>query len=166
MKILILGVGNILLKDEGIGVHVIRKLQENYEFPENVEVVDGGTLGLYLTAKLEEGFDLVIVVDAIKTEDKPGSVYKFSLNDIPYKFPNKISPHEIGLFETLTLVQLKGTEFKTMIFGIVPKEIKTWGMEYSEELEEGVNKVVKMILEALKEMKIDFKVKKLNYVLD
>ncbi|MDH5720587.1 MAG: HyaD/HybD family hydrogenase maturation endopeptidase [Spirochaetia bacterium] len=153
MKILILGVGNILLKDEGIGVHIIRKLQAEYEFPKNVEVLDGGTLGMYLTGKLEEGFDLVIVVDAILTDDIPGSVYRFSLNDIPYKFPNKVSPHEIGLFETLTLVQLRGIEFQTIIFGIVPKEIKAWGMEYSEELEDGANKIVEMILDELKELK-------------
>ncbi|MDH5718395.1 MAG: HyaD/HybD family hydrogenase maturation endopeptidase [Spirochaetia bacterium] len=156
MKILILGVGNILLKDEGIGVHIINKLNEQYKFPDNVEILDGGTLGLYLMPKLEEGFDIVMVIDALKTEDKPGSIYRFSMEDIPYKFPNKISPHEIGLFETLTLVQLRGIEFKTIIFGIVPREIKAWGMDFSIELKDAVNKVMGMILNELKEIGISY----------
>lgn len=141
MKILVLGVGNILLKDEGIGVHVLEKLRERNALPENVTLQDGGTLGLGLMPMLEEGYDHIIVLDAIKADDVPGSIYRFSLTDLANTPRARISPHEIGLLETLTLANLNDIQFETTIIGIVPDEVKMWGMELSPTLESRLEEI-------------------------
>ena len=74
-RIVVLGVGNILLKDEGVGVRVIEKLQGQYTLPENVRVVDGGTQGLWLLSTIQEA-DHLIVVDAVLGGDEPGTIYR------------------------------------------------------------------------------------------
>ncbi len=87
-RILVLGIGNILLSDEGAGIRVIEKLQERYEFPENVSVLDGGTLGLSLLGVISE-VDHLIVVDAVRNGGKPGSLYRMEGNDLPKRIHSK-----------------------------------------------------------------------------
>jgi len=77
----ILGVGNLLLSDEGVGVHVANKLME-MDLPAGVEVIEGGTDGFRLM-NVVTGADRLIVVDAVKGESPPGSIYRFDINDVP-----------------------------------------------------------------------------------
>ncbi|HAP67189.1 MAG TPA: hydrogenase HupD, partial [Nitrospinae bacterium] len=81
-KILILGIGNILLKDEGVGVKVIERLKRDYKFPSNIELIDGGTAGFGLIDLLE-GAEHLIIVDAVQGNDEPGSIYRFKFEDMP-----------------------------------------------------------------------------------
>ncbi len=119
MKILVLGLGNILLHDEGIGVRVIERLRTAYTWPDNVIVLDGGTLGLDLLAYLEEA-TRVIVVDAVNAGKEPGTLIRLVNDEIPAFLGPKVSPHQVGLQDLLALARLRGH---------FPEEVILWGVQ-------------------------------------
>ena len=80
-KIGILGVGNLIVGDEGFGVHAVRYLEEHYEFPDNVLILDGGTAGIYMSPFLEE-CDPVLVIDVVDIDAEPGSMHYYSSEDV------------------------------------------------------------------------------------
>ncbi|HEX9075633.1 MAG TPA: HyaD/HybD family hydrogenase maturation endopeptidase [Anaerolineae bacterium] len=107
MKTLVLGLGNILLQDEGAGVRVVERLQAEYVFPNDVTVLDGGTLGLDLLHVLEES-DRAVVVDAVRSDKEPGALVRLRNAEIPAFLGPKVSPHQVGLQDLLGLAQLRG----------------------------------------------------------
>ena len=116
-KIVILGIGNILLSDEGIGVHVANELFKRV-LPENVSVVEGGTDGFRLLNVITEA-DRLIVIDAVRGEGEPGSIYRFDIDDVkrcPSGF--KTSVHQIGILEVIDLSGLIGQTPHTTIIGV------------------------------------------------
>ncbi len=117
-KIAIVGLGNLLLADEGFGVHLVRFLKENYEFS-NVDVLDGGTTGFQLIEHFMI-YENLIFVDALRVNDKPGSVYRFPLSEVPPNITFVSSVHEIGLGDILGHVKLMGMEKNAIVVGIVP----------------------------------------------
>jgi hydrogenase maturation protease len=117
---LVMGLGNILLSDEGIGVRVIEHLLEQYDFPEEVLVMDGGTLGLDLLPYLEEASRLV-VVDAVQARKPPGTLIRLTGRQIPiFLDASKVSPHQEGLQDLLAVAMLKG---------YLPGEVIFWGAQ-------------------------------------
>ena len=142
MRTAILGVGNLLLKDEGIGVHVAQAL-ERLPLPPNVEVFDCGT-SIEL-AHLVEGFDRLIVIDAAKTRSNPGTIHHFSPEEIEQGRAPLLSGHEFGLPQTLCASALGRMPKEILIIGIEPKEID-WGLGLSEELEDKIQKIVQDVL--------------------
>ena len=104
-KILILGVGNLLLKDEGVGIHVIRAL-ENEELPPNVSLMDGGTGGLHLIAWIQD-YDRIIMVDATLDDNPPGTI-RLIRPRYATDFPPLMSAHEIGLRDMIEAMVLTG----------------------------------------------------------
>jgi hydrogenase maturation protease len=117
---LVLGLGNILLSDEGVGVRVIEHLLEQYDFPEGVLVIDGGTLGLDLLPYLEEASRLV-VVDAVQARKPPGTLIRLTGKEIPiFLDAAKVSPHQEGLQDLLAVAMLKG---------YLPSEVIFWGAQ-------------------------------------
>ena len=135
MKTLIFGAGNLLLSDEGFGVHAIRYLEENYTFPETVELYDGGTLGIMVTHKLEEA-ERVFVLDVVEAAGSPGDILRFTKEDIMLnRLPMKLSPHQIGIQEVLFLSELRGTCPKEVtIIGAIPQSLEP-GAELTPLLE-------------------------------
>jgi hydrogenase maturation protease len=125
MKTLIFGAGNLLLSDEGFGVHAIRYLEENYAFPDTVELYDGGTLGIMVTHKLEEA-ERVYVLDVVDTAGSPGDIFSFSKDDIMLnRLPVKLSPHQIGIQEVLFLAEMRGTcPQEVTIIGAIPQSLE------------------------------------------
>jgi len=107
MKILVLGLGNILLQDEGLGCRVIERLQSEYIFPAEVTVLDGGTLGLDLLGLIEDSAR-VIIIDALRSNLAPGALMRLCNQDIPAFLGPKMSPHQIGLQDLLGLAMLRG----------------------------------------------------------
>jgi len=108
MKILILGAGNLLLSDEGFGIHFIRHLEENYKLPDNVELFDAGTMGIMVTHKIEEA-ECVYIIDVIAADGKPGTCLRYSKEDFMLKrIPVKMSPHQIGIQEMLLVSEMRG----------------------------------------------------------
>lgn len=105
VNILVLGIGNILLEDEGIGVHVVERLQARYDLPENVVALDGGTSGMTLLDDLA-ACEHLLVVDCGRLDLPPGSVREFIGDAVPAFFQQRISPHQIGLSDLLAAAAL------------------------------------------------------------
>jgi len=146
IKIVVLGMGNMLLKDEGIGVHVVHALQR-VPSPSNVvlEVVDGGTLP---DAPFSLGeVDKLIVVDAVQGGGKPGAIYRFRPEDIRLDDRILTSLHQISLLENLWMTERFGQKPKeVVIIGIEPKDMN-WGLELSAKLQQRVPRMIKVVLE-------------------
>lgn len=148
-RIMVLGVGNILLKDEGVGVRVIERLRENYSFPENVELYDGATAGLDLLPVME-GVDNLIVVDTVKTTEEPGAIFRFTLEDINVKVPYKTSLHQIGMIEVFAIAEALDKKIgPTVIIGIQPEDMTPWGLELTPTIEAKVPELMSMVLKEL-----------------
>jgi len=128
MNILVLGLGNILLQDEGIGVRVIQRLQADYIFPDDVIALDGGTLGLDLLQYIEET-PRIVIVDAVKAGKEPGTLIRLVNDEIPAFLGPKVSPHQIGLQDLLGLAKLRGH---------FPDEVILWGAQ-AEHLAPGLD---------------------------
>jgi len=145
-KIAIVGIGNLLLKDEGGGVHVAHTLQK-VALPPGVEVIDGGTspeLMPYIA-----GAARLIVIDAMETGDEPGSVYRLRLDELDIESARATSTHEINLIAELTLMRLMGEALpETVVIGIQPAEISL-STELSPKLEEKIPEIVRLILKEI-----------------
>jgi hydrogenase maturation protease len=146
--IVILGVGNLLLSDEGVGVHVAHKLME-MDLPAGVEVIEGGTDGFRLMNVVTEA-ERLIVVDAVKGGSPPGSIYRFDIKDAPSS-PDayKTSVHQIGILEIVHLSELIGQTPETTVIGVEPKSLEM-GMALSPEVQEKIPKIIELILEEVK----------------
>ena len=148
MKIAVVGVGNILLKDEGIGVKVVKELESKFSFPANVTLIDGGTAGHHLVNMLA-GFDLIIVIDAVQGGEKPGTIFRFTLDQIPFELNTHLSVHQVSVLEALNQVTLLGENQKVIFVGIEPEDISPWGMELTPVIEEKKPELKKLVLEEL-----------------
>ena len=148
MKIAIVGVGNILLKDEGIGVRVVQQLESSYSFPPGIALIDGGTAGPHLL-DLFSDYDDIIVIDAVKGGEKPGTIYKFRLDQISSDTTTNLSIHQMGVLEVLSEARLLGKEPQVTFIGIEPQEISAWGMELSPVIEQKIPEMISLILKEL-----------------
>ncbi len=154
-RIVVLGVGNILLKDEGVGVRVIEKLQGQYTLPENVRVVDGGTQGLWLLSTIQEA-DHLIVVDAVLGGDEPGTIYRLTKDDLPKGLRVKQSAHDSDLVEALNLCALLEAEPKSVVVvGIEPADIQPFGVDLTEKIAVKVDELVLRVLDELKALGVE-----------
>lgn len=149
-KVLVLGCGNILLRDEGIGVRVIEQLQEQFTFSDNVDVVDGGVRGLILTDMISQS-DHVIVVDAVVNGGEPGTLYRLDGDDLKLSLAFKNSVHDMDLLETMCCCELiTGKRPSAVIVGIEPKDYQcSPSLDISEEL---TSRIPEMMDMALKEV--------------
>ena len=151
LDVLVLGVGNILLGDEGAGIAAVQELVDRYRLPPEVEVVDGGTMGLELLPYLDDRSHLLIV-DAMRTGQVPGTTSRLSLEDPPSYFRSKISPHQLGLSEVLAVAAMTGTlPPNVVLFGIEPQSLDT-GLGLSGPVREQLPRLVEQVaaeLEAL-----------------
>jgi hydrogenase maturation protease len=118
-RILLMGLGNILLQDEGLGVRALERLTDNYALPAEVEAVDGGTMGLDLLPYLEQVSDLLIM-DAVQTGQPPGTLVRLEGEAIRAALSLKMSMHQVGLQELLAVSDLQGA---------LPPRVVVWGME-------------------------------------
>jgi hydrogenase maturation protease len=151
MKIVILGVGNILLKDEGVGVRVVKELEKNYSFPSHVELIDGGTAGHHLI-NLVRDFDEIIVIDAVEGGETPGTLYRFCLDQITFEIPTALSIHEVGVLEVLSQLKLLDKTPRVTFIGIEPRDISPWGMDLSPVIEEKIPEMMELVLKELEEL--------------
>lgn len=149
-KILILGVGNILLRDEGLGVRAVEKIGGEYTLPDDVEVMDGGTLGLTLIPYLE-GREAVFIIDAVDRGGRPGEIFRIESEDIDdFYNARKLSAHQIGLREVLALSRLQNALPKRVcLFGIQPQMVDV-GLDLSEAVSSRLGELIEMLLEEVK----------------
>jgi hydrogenase maturation protease len=146
---LVLGIGNLIMSDDGIGVCVVQKLQQRYCFPDNVKVVDGGTLGLDLLPMLENITHL-IMVDAVETGGKPGTCVRLTGQELPIALETKLSPHQMGLKDLLAVSELMGHSPREMVLiGVQPGSI-AMDTELTPEVKAQLETLIKIVLEELK----------------
>ncbi|MGD9285729.1 MAG: HyaD/HybD family hydrogenase maturation endopeptidase, partial [Desulfobacterales bacterium] len=124
VNVMVLGIGCTLYSDEGFGVRVVEKMQREYQFPENVLLVDGGVLGINLLGVISKPQHL-IVVDAIRNQGKPGDLYRLAGDAIPERIRAKNSLHQVDFLEALTLCQALDHVPETVIVGVEPEDIDT-----------------------------------------
>jgi hydrogenase maturation protease len=149
-KTVIIGVGNLILKDEGVGIHVVKELEKR-ELPCRVEVVDGGTATMELLSTLLEA-ERIIIIDALKAGEEPGSIYRVVPNDLIHETERPLSLHQVGLLEVLGMARQLGGHGEVVIIGVEPKEI-SWGMELTPEVKARVPKVIEVVFNELKGLK-------------
>lgn len=157
--IMIMGVGNLLLTDEGFGIHTIQLMEERYEFPQNVSLVDGGVLGLNLLGVISEA-DHLIVIDAIKNGEAPGSMYRIDGKAIPERVRAKNSLHQVDLLETLTLCQALDKTPETVILGVEPEDIESLSIDLTPTTKVKVENIIEMVLAELDRLGVSYKVKR------
>jgi hydrogenase maturation protease len=150
-KVLILGVGNLLLKDDGFGVHLINSLKDTV-FPENIKVLEAGTVSHQLIPLLHE-VDFLIVIDVVEAGDTPGSLFRFSPDDMKFASVQKVSLHQISLIDVLHMAELTGRKPRTVIIGVQPRDVSSWSLELSDELKAVIPRVRELVFEELKKNK-------------
>ena len=144
----IIGIGNILLQDDGVGVHVIKQL-ENEMLPSTIELVDGGTstldmLGFFLD------FKKVIVVDCLRAGLKPGTIYKIKPEDIMNYKKENLSIHDVQILDVVKMANMMNKYPEVIIFGIEPEKIDL-DLEMTQTM---ISKIPEIVLNIKKELKI------------
>jgi hydrogenase maturation protease len=154
MSILILGLGNILLEDEGIGVRTVEALQAGWRLPDSVVTVDGGTAGMDLLDTIA-GHPHIIVVDAVRTGAEPGSIVVLEGDAVPAFFKGRVSPHQIGLSDMLAALRLQDEEPESVtVIGCVPFSMRTT-LDLSPAMAARLPDMVAGVLAALARLGVD-----------
>jgi len=133
MRAVVLGVGNILLSDEGVGVHAVNALASRYELPPEVEVIDGGTSAMDCLDRIASA-DLLLIADCVRGGREPGALTRLGDGELQAFFRTKISPHQVGLSDVLAaLVLHEMAPARTVLIGAEPKSFEL-GLEPTPEL--------------------------------
>lgn len=154
MNIAVFGIGNLLLSDDGVGVHALHRLIKEYEFPAYVEFIDGGTKGLDLLP-LFENRDKVLIIDAANFNKEPGTIDSVEGSKIPAFLSTKLSVHQIGLPDTLFAAKLMEiTPPEMCLIGIQPKSMDT-STELSDVVSSQMDNLIEKVLGKLKEWEVE-----------
>lgn len=149
----VIGLGNILMRDEGVGVHAIRAFQERYDAPDTVEIVDGGTAGFDLLP-LIEGREKVLLVDAVNFGREPGFIDTLVNDEIPARFGTKASLHHLGLMDILSITKLAGSApTELCLVGIQPKALEV-GLDMTPEMCDKVEILVERVVNKLRDWNV------------
>ncbi|HEY4485963.1 MAG TPA: HyaD/HybD family hydrogenase maturation endopeptidase [Nitrospiria bacterium] len=160
-SVVILGIGNTLMQDDGIGVWVIRALAEACLLPPRVRLIEGGIAGLRLLPDLISAEELLIV-DAMNGSGPPGALYRLGPENLPRGRGPLMSAHEVGIMEVLSVAELLGKRPRTRIIGVQPKEVEAVGLELTAPLQEALPRVVEAVVEELRGMGVEL-AEKSNY---
>jgi hydrogenase maturation protease len=144
-RILVLGVGNILFTDEGIGVRCIEEMQANFSFSPNVTLMDGGTLGTKLMGPILES-DYLIVCDAVLCGDKPGSVYRLMGEDLRKSLAFRDSMHQTDLVDTLGMCEIVGNRPEAIVIGMEPFDYHSMALELSPTARESMPVMIRSVI--------------------
>lgn len=143
-----IGLGNPLMGDDGLGIAVLERLRARYVLPAGVELVDGGTWGLNLLPVIEDA-EVLILIDAIDSGSPPGTSVRLERAQLPRFLATKISPHQIGLRDVLALAELRGTlPADTVAVGLQPQSIAL-GDPLSPVLSRALDSLTATVLEEL-----------------
>ena len=148
MRILVLGLGNILLSDEGVGVRIVEALDAAHELPAAVDVLDGGTSGIDLLDTVADR-DCLIVADAVNADGPAGRLIRLENEDIRMLFETRFSPHQLGLSDLLANLRLIGkAPRRVIVVGVVPENLSL-GLDLSPAAAGGRDAAVGMIVDEL-----------------
>jgi hydrogenase maturation protease len=160
-KNIVVGVGNMLFKDEGIGIYAAEYIRKNYEFEGDIEVIDGGTLGFKLMTYFQE-YDNVIILDTVSIEDEIGGIYRLP-SDVLLGLGNyRKTAHEVEIVEMLEIVSVLDSHANVTIIGIIPEDIISVGIGLTSKMEE---RFEEFTLNGIKEIEsLGIKAKKVNNI--
>ncbi len=147
-KIAIVGVGTIIFQDEGIGVYASRYLEQNYDFEENVVLVDGGVLGFQLMTYYQD-YDDVLILDTITMEDSVGSIYNLPANELLGLGSYKQTAHEVEIVEMLEICSLLEKMARVNIIGIVPYDIASVNIGLTDTMKDRFDDFIQAALKQL-----------------
>jgi len=168
MKILVLGIGNILFGDEGIGVHLTNYIDEKYKFKNHqVDLIDGGTLAQRLIPIITE-YDKVFIFDCIDVDEaKIGDVYFFDFTDVPECVSWQGSAHEVEMLQTLQMIEMMGDLPETKIIGVIPYVIgEDTTFHITEPVQKAAKLMEKILIDNLKKLGVQIEIKNPNITLD
>jgi hydrogenase maturation protease len=156
MRIVVLGVGNILLSDEGIGVRAIEMLQRDFQLPPEVVVIDGGTTGMEMLEDLSNA-DHIIIIDAVRSGKAPATVVRLADEQVPQFFRTKLSPHQIGLADVLATLALMGQQpGGVTVIGVEPVSLET-SLSLSPQVEARLPELMDLLVTELHELGVAVK---------
>ena len=148
MRVVILGVGNILLTDECVGVYAVNELAARYDLGDEVEVIDGGTSGMDCLDQVS-GADHLLIADAMRSHQEPGTITRLSGEQIPAFFKTKISPHQVGISDMLGTLNFHGLMPRNIVLiGVEPKSFAT-AMQLSPDIAARLPEVVAALVAEL-----------------
>lgn len=147
-NIIVLGVGNILLTDEGLGVHVVQQLEREYRFSPAIAIIDGGTMGMELLSYMR-GMTKLLLIDAIHGGEAVGTVYEFPHQEAEHYFTGNISVHEVGMQDILRIRALQEDPLEdATVIGIEPESLEI-GLEPTETVKKALPEVITRVIKQL-----------------
>ncbi|MDD3323834.1 MAG: HyaD/HybD family hydrogenase maturation endopeptidase [Sulfurospirillaceae bacterium] len=160
MRVLVLGIGNVMFSDEGVGVHLCRLVEQKYAFSSeqhSLHFVDGGTLAQRLIPVIAE-YDYLIVLDCVDANDgKIGDVYFFDFDNVPESISWQGSAHEIEMLQTLKMMDMVGDRPPTKIVGIIPEVVNDTTLQMTPSVIKGSEVMEKTLLKHLEELGFSYK---------
>jgi hydrogenase maturation protease len=161
----ILGIGNVLLQDEGFGVHFVRWISEHYQDTDEIKIIDGGTLG-YALLDIVASCQNLIVVDVLKVDDEPGSLYRFDIQEMEIHLPPPTTAHEVTFSDLLFKLELMDELPEVIFLCIVPEKYGDMNLEMTPLMREKFPAMEKLLLGELS--RLDAKLEKnigcMNYI--
>ncbi len=155
-KIAVIGIGNILFKDEGVGVYAAKYLEKNFSFSPSIDIVDGGTLGFKLMGYYQT-YDRVIIIDTVSIEDEPGSVYNLPSEVLMGLGSYRKTAHEVEVLEMLEICSMLEKMAKVSVIGIVPKDIESVEINLTDDLKKYFLPLVNEVIKEIEKENIDIK---------
>lgn len=150
MAILVLGLGNLLMQDDAVGIHAVQQLQRDYRLPSQVQLLDGGTLGLDLLPYIEEA-ERLLIIDALEMRSTPGSLHRLTGDEVPRAFAGKLSVHQMGLQDLLAVAELQGTlPEQVVVLGVQAASVDV-GLELSAPVQQAFEPLLQSVLEQLRD---------------
>lgn len=148
-SIVVLGVGNILLTDEGLGVHVVEDLKANYTFTPQISLIDGGTMGMELLTYMR-GMKKILLIDAVNGGEAPGAIYEFPHRELEQYFTDHISVHEVGMQDILRIRAIQENPLEdAIVIGVEPESLDV-GFEPSAPVQKALPEVKERVLRVLR----------------
>ena len=155
-EITVLGIGNIILSDEGFGVRVVEFLQKNYAFPDNVQLIDGGTLGVELI-HFVAGTSKLLIIDSIDGGTEAGKMFHLRGDEILNHFTQKISSHEVGIQDILTMLEITDKKIPCVeLIGVQPYSIDA-GINLTPQMQKLLPVFAEKALKILTDWKVDWR---------
>jgi hydrogenase maturation protease len=165
MRIAIVGAGTIIFKDEGVGVYAQKYIEQNYEFEDDVTLVDGGVLGFQLMTYYQD-YDKVLILDTITMDDEVGSIYNLPANELLGLGSYKQTAHEVEIVEMLEICSMLEKMAEVNIIGIVPEDIISVEMGLSQKIKDIFPQFVDAAMTELDRAGIRYKRKDTEYPLE
>lgn len=164
-NVCVVGVGNILFLDEGVGIYASAFLENNYQFEPGIDIIDGGTLGFKLMDYFQS-YDRVIILDTISIEDAPGSIYNIPSEELMGLGTYRKTAHEVEVVEMLEICTLLENVAEVSIVGIIPEDIETVKIDLSEALKKHFESFIATVLKDLDKAGIKYTKKEQQLTLD